>query len=441
MTESIAELGADTRGPHRVPEPTTPPAPTRLVALDVLRGIAILGTLGTNIWILTNPEGLVGYLHELGESAGGWMWTERVLQQLTQGKFLGLLTIMFGIGLAIQQRSATRAGRSWPGSYPWRAGLLFLDGLLNFVLVAEFDVLMGYAVTGLVVAFVLATGERAQRRWLVVAAGIHLAMLMLIGFAIALAPQQDSTLREPLDPNPYADGSCWDLVLFRLANAELFRAEAVFVFAMSVALFLVGVRLFHAGVFRPEGTTIRRRLMIVGFGIAAPIDLAVGIAGGGDLILFTRYGTAPFVALGILSAVAEFYVRRPRVGFVGRRFAEVGRTALSCYILQNLVASILCYGWGFGLAAHVSSCYRVPFTVGVYLAVSLIIVIGAHLWLRRFERGPIEWLWNAATGRSPARDTDRLARILDNGGRERDQERIEARYDDRRPPNPSSNPR
>ncbi|MBF6301831.1 DUF418 domain-containing protein [Nocardia amamiensis] len=393
MTESIADPRGDTPGRPGTAVPRNSLPPARLVALDVLRGIAILGTLGTNIWILTNPQGLIGYLQELGASSGGWMWTERVLQQLAQGKFLGLLTIMFGIGLAIQQRSATRAGRRWPGKYPWRAGLLFLDGLLNFVFVAEFDVLMGYAVTGLVVAFVLATGERTQRRWLVAAAGVHVAMLTFIAIAVAFAPQEKAADR-PLDPNPYPNGSFWDLALFRLENAGLFRIEAVFVFAMSVALFLVGARLFRAGVFRPDGARIRKRLMIIGLGVAAPIDLITGIAGGGDLILFTRYGSAPFVSLGILAAAAEWYVRRPRAGFAGRRLTEIGRTALSCYILQNLVASVLCYGWGFGLAARISPGDRVPFTVGIYLLVSLIIAVGAHLWLRRFERGPVEWLWH-----------------------------------------------
>ncbi|WP_040779558.1 DUF418 domain-containing protein [Nocardia pneumoniae] len=393
MTESIADTRGDTPGRRGAAAARNSSAPARLVALDVLRGIAILGTLGTNIWILTDPQGLVGYLQELGRSSGGWMWTERVLQQLTQGKFLGLLTIMFGIGLAIQQRSATRAGRRWPGKYPWRAGLLFLDGLLNFVFVAEFDVLMGYAVTGLVVAFVLATGERAQRRWLVAAASVHVAMLTAIAIVIAIVDRGDSAVDRTLDPNPYADGSFWDLALFRLENAGLFRIEAVFVFAMSVALFLVGARLFRAGVFGPEGARIRKRLMAIGLGVAAPIDLIAGIAGGGDLILFTRYGSAPFVSLGILAAAAEWYVRRPEAGFAGRRLSEIGRTALSCYILQNLVASVLCYGWGFGLAARVSTGDRVPFTVGVYLLVALIIAVGAHLCLRRFERGPVEWLW------------------------------------------------
>ncbi|MBF6167261.1 DUF418 domain-containing protein [Streptomyces gardneri] len=393
MSESIADPRAQTiEQPHAAP----PHASARLVALDVLRGIAILGTLGTNVWIMTNPEGLVGYLHDLGGRDGEWMWTERVLQQVAQGKFLGLLTIMFGIGLAIQQRSAAKAGRRWPGKYPWRAGLLLLDGLLNFVFVTEFDVLMGYAVTGLVVAFVLATGERAQRRWLVGAAAVHVALLTLIALAMAFAPRQDSAERPALDPNPYAEGSFWDLAMFRLGNAGLFRVEAVFVFAMSVALFLVGSRLLRAGVFAPAGAPLRKRLMIIGFGIAAPIDLSAGILGGGDVILFTRYGSAPFVALGILAAVAEWYVRRPHAGFAGRRLTEIGRTALSCYILQNLVASALCYGWGFGLAARVAPDDRVPFTVGIYLLVALIVAGGAHLWSRRFERGPVEWLWHVS---------------------------------------------
>ncbi len=151
----------------------------------MLRGIAILGTLGTNIWILTDPEGIIGYINHLGAPVeDGWGWAERALQQFAQGKYLGLLTIMFGIGLAIQQASAQRAGRRWPGKYPIRAGLLLLDGLLNFLLIAEFDVLMGYALTGLVVAYLLATSERAQRRWLIVQASIHVTMLTLLAVAM-----------------------------------------------------------------------------------------------------------------------------------------------------------------------------------------------------------------------------------------------------------------
>ncbi|QIS04583.1 DUF418 domain-containing protein [Nocardia brasiliensis] len=394
MTDSLASPRTAGHGPDRA-DGAGATARTRLIALDVLRGIAILGTLGTNIWIMTNSRGLLGYITDLNGQAAGWVWTERVLQQLAQGKFLGLLTIMFGIGLAIQQASARRGGRRWPGTYPVRAGLLLLDGLLNYLFVAEFDVLMGYAVTGLVVSYLLVTSERAQRRWLIGTAAIHVAMLTLIALATVLAPDDGGgpAFPEPTG-NPYADGSFWDLVVFRVQQAGPFRVETLFVFAMSIALFLLGAKLFRAGVFLPEGARLRKRLMVLGFGVAAPLDLLAGIFGGGHLFLYTRYGTAPFVSLGILALVARFYLNRTRTGFAGRRLAEVGRTALSCYILQNLVTSILCYGWGFGLAARVAPDLYVPFTVGMYLLVSAIIITAAHLWLRRFERGPVEWAWH-----------------------------------------------
>ncbi|MGW5388270.1 DUF418 domain-containing protein [Nocardia sp. NPDC003963] len=388
MTRTVAD-------PH-VPGPN-PSRPSRLAALDVLRGIAILGTLGTNVWILTDPEGLSGYLHRISTSpADGWMWAEKVLQQLAQGKFLGLLTVMFGIGLAIQQSSARRARRPWPGGYPLRAGLLFLDGLLNFLLIAEFDVLMGYAVTGLIVAFLLTRSGRAQGRWLYTMLGVHLTLIALYLASLLVSEPAGTRERAPLSPNPYADGSFWDLVLFRAEHALVFRAEAIVILPLSIALFLVGARLFHAGVFLPEGARLRRRLMLVGFGVAAPIDLLAGLLGGGDLVLVTRYLVAPVVALGILALVAEFSLRRPRPGFAGRRLTEIGRAALSCYILQNLVASILCYGWGFGLAARFAPEARVPFTVAIYLTVCAVITLFAHLWLRRFERGPVEWLWHSS---------------------------------------------
>ncbi|WP_067685799.1 DUF418 domain-containing protein [Nocardia jejuensis] len=371
---------------------------SRLPALDVLRGIAILGTLGTNIWIFTDSAGLVGYVERSDLPSGAWLWAERVLQQLAQGKFLGLLTIMFGIGLAIQQRSAARGGRAWPGSYPWRAALLFVDGVINFFLVAEFDVLMGYAVTGLVVAFVLARSPRAQRRWLIIAASVHVAMLTVIALGMLVADpstRDGARAADPLDPNPYADGSFWDLVVFRWDHLLLFRLEPLFIFPMSIALFLLGARLYRAGVFDADGERIRKRLMVVGFAVAAPLDLILGTIDG-DFLLFTRYGLAPIVALGILGLVAQAYASGRTPGFVARRFTEVGRMALSCYILQNLVAGAICYGWGLGLAQLFSPNSRVPFTIGVYVIVCALMLSVAHLWLRRFERGPVEWLWNSS---------------------------------------------
>lgn len=369
---------------------------TRFAALDALRGIAILGTFATNVWIFTHPEGLAGYLNGSFPITGAWDLPARILQQLSQGKFLGLLTIMFGIGLALQQRSARNAGLSWPGRYPLRAGLLFIDGLLHFLLVAEFDVLMGYAVTALLVSYLLLTRPRTQ--WVVIflATGIHLAMLGLIVLLLAFARPQSVA---PLDPNPYIDGSWWDLVLFRIDNLLLFRLEPIFIFMLSIALFLVGARLLDAGVLDASGSRLRLTLMWVGLGVALPIDMALGVFGGHAGILAARYGTAPLVALGVLAVVAESYHRRPAPGFFGHRLSEVGRMALSCYVLQNVLASVLCYGWGFGWAGRVEEGMRVPLTLVVYALVAMTIVLFAHYWSRTFSRGPLEWLWSISYAR------------------------------------------
>jgi uncharacterized protein len=100
------------------------------------------------------------------------------------------------------------------------------------------------------------------------------------------------------------------------------------------------------------------------------------------------------VALGLLAATACLTERRRAPGPVQRRLAEVGRAALSCYVVQNVVSSALCYGWGVGLAARMGGA-RTWWTLVLYAAVCAVVVTLAHLWLRRFGRGPLEaaWAW------------------------------------------------
>ncbi|RIT56383.1 DUF418 domain-containing protein [Mycobacteroides abscessus] len=382
-------------------EPVTPGI--RYVSLDVMRGIAILGTLGTNIWIFTNPEGFIGYVSGVGRAEGVWRWVEAVLQQLCQGKFLGLLTVMFGIGLAIQQHSAQRRGDSWPGAYPVRAGLLFVDGVVNFLLFTEFDVLTGYAVTGLIVAFVLATSARSQRIWLSAAVLVHVAILMVIVGAVVASPPPEDNPPVQQQPNLYAEGSFWDLMVFRVDHLLVFRAETILILPVAIAMFIAGAMVFRAGVLAPEGAELRRRLMIVGFIVALPIDLIVGLFWGSAGMLVGRYLTAAIIAFGVLAAVAQFYVAGRVPGIVGRALGTVGRMALSCYVLQNALAGALCYGWGLGLAQRMGPGTVVPGTIGVYALVVAVLMLFSKLWLSRWERGPLEMLWQASYQRLTTR--------------------------------------
>ena len=369
----------------------------RIGAIDVVRGIAIVGTLGTNIWVFSHPWGLLGMLSMpvTSEPGGPEAVAQLALMSLAQGKFLALLSLVFGMGLAIQHAAAVRRETRWPGRYLWRATLLLLDGAINYVLIAEFDVLMGYAVTGAIVAYLLLTRPRAQRAMIVMFGALHVLIISAVVAAVALGDAGGEAAL-PNGRNPYADGSFLDLVLFRLDNAGIFRVEPVLIGFLSLALFLLGARLLGSGVFAPGGDRLRRRLLILG-AVAVPIDLTLGIAGGTAGLLAERYLVAPFVALGLLALVAELCLSRGTDGWLARRSSEIGRVALSAYMLQNLLAGALFYGWGLGLAERTLE-WRLPVTVAAFIALTAVISLFAHLWLRRFALGPVEWLWKRAAG-------------------------------------------
>jgi uncharacterized protein len=357
-----------------------PSGTRRIDALDLARGVAILGTLGTNIWIFTDPRGALGWVStDAGERSGV---VETLLLTLSNGKFLALLSLLFGVGMELQYRSAVRRGRRWPGRYLLRATVLFTEGLIHYLLIFEFDVLMGYALVSVHVAFLVSRRDRTRRVWLALAATAHLAVVGLLTLA-AHSGALSSDGSTPL----YPSGSWTDQVLARIDLAVYFRSELLLIVPLSTVLFLVGIELVRAGVFETSGARLRRRLLVVGFGAGLPLNLVTAFAGP-EWFFVDRYVLPPIVALGLLAAIVEI-AWRTRAGVVRRGLVATGRSAMSCYVLQNLVCSVLCYGWGFGLAETLADAP--PWWVIVaWAAVSALLAVSATLWLRRFSRGPLE---------------------------------------------------
>ncbi|MEY9213042.1 DUF418 domain-containing protein [Thermobifida halotolerans] len=375
-----------------------PPA-ARIPLLDVLRGTAILGTLATNVWLFASPLGETAPLVDAEalvdvsavSSVDGAV--EAVFRFLANGKFLALLSVLFGAGLALQYRSAERRGRRWPGTYTGRALFLLVEGAVHFTLVFAWDVLMGYAVTGLVVAWLLTRSRGVRSAVLWSAAVLHVLLMSLLTWALATAPQEESGPRDVADLTAlYADGSYPEQVLFRMDNALVLRIEPVVAFALLVALFLVGVRLMRAGAFDPgaSGRRMRVRMARWGLGVGLPLNLATSL-GGADLFLLDRYVAAPVVAVGYIGLVGLLVDRLPGSGVVTKAVSALGRTAMTGYVAQNVLCSLLCYGFGLGLASRMSGSG--PWWVlGLWAGVSLFLLVSASLWLRRFRYGPLEWL-------------------------------------------------
>ncbi|MCT1398180.1 DUF418 domain-containing protein [Paenibacillus sp. p3-SID867] len=367
----------------------------RIRLLDILRGFAILGTLGTNIWIFAHA-GDLRYITTFDHS--GWWGANDLLRMivlfLVNGKLLGLLTIMFGVGLEMKYRQAKRKGKPWPGVYLWAVLFLVLEGLLHFILVMEYDILMSYGVTAIIAAFIVKGGDRLIARTMnVIGSVFAIAILALAGLMLASGASVSLGSFDDVVAL-YQEGTWMEQVQYRLANFLPLRMEAILVIPTNVFLFLLGIRFMRSGVFSPDenGKRLRKRLFRLGIYVGVPLNLLIFVPGGA-FDLPVRYLFAPLMSMGYIAILARM-IQYTKLEWLWRLLENAGKMSLSCYVLQNIMASAVFYGWGLGLAGELNSAA----IIAVWLVISAFQLGMASLWLRGFKLGPMETVRKQAVG-------------------------------------------
>jgi uncharacterized protein len=80
-----------------------------------------------------------------------------------------------------------------------------------------------------------------------------------------------------------------------------------------------------------------------------------------------------------------------------RRFAPiaiVGRMPLTNYLLQTAIATTIFYGWGLGFWNRGGPLAWFLLALGIYFIVQVPLSLW---WLKRFDYGPMEYLWRVLT--------------------------------------------
>jgi uncharacterized protein len=172
------------------------------------------------------------------------------------------------------------------------------------------------------------------------------------------------------------------------------------------ALFLAGTLAWRRGLFNPSPESLPkyRRAMWIGFAIGIPGNLAVVLTRW--KLDLPQMPTTPLAAgLGLLGAAA---VPALSIGYLClvivlcqneawharlRRFGAIGRTALSNYLLQSIVGTLIFYSYGLGFFGRVGPAVLLIPTIVIYA----IQVVVSQWWLERYRYGPAEWLWRSAT--------------------------------------------
>lgn len=199
------------------------------------------------------------------------------------------------------------------------------------------------------------------------------------------------------------NGSYADAIAMRWQHLDNRIEEESGSVVIVASMFLIGVWFVRAGVIANAAAhlPLLRGLAVggivggIGLGLAGSAfstgrmpgvddpayDLAFALLTLGSLPASLGYVAALLLALHAGGALARI-----------KLLAPYGRMALSNYLMQSLVFSLLFYPyslglWGMGRTGQ----------VGIAVLLCALQIGFSHWWMARFQYGPAEWLWRALT--------------------------------------------
>jgi uncharacterized protein len=375
------------------------PAPldddTRLHALDILRGLALLGMILVHFHQdmrleVTGPEDLIVW--------AVWVFVEQ--------KAWGTFAFLFGVGFAILLRRLEARGQPVVPIYLRR-----LAALAGFGLVAQvgfgFNVLLEYACWGVALLVLRRWPTRLLLLTAVLAASarpiydeITALQAWHTGVPLATSPHAAALAQAAADAarqSQYATllHARWALFLGTLPHTTRDLLPDI-----NLALFIVGLLAVRHGVLDDPRRHVRLIAggMLYGFaawavswlvlynlpeipapGVRRPIAYGFGLV------------QDQWLCLTYIGAVVLLLTWRP--AWI-RRLAPVGlagRMALTNYMVQVAILDALASGYGLSLKL------RPLYYVAAALTLFGLEAAASSAWLARYRYGPLEWLWRSVT--------------------------------------------
>jgi len=399
----------------------------RILTLDVLRGVAVMGIFSVNVVAFAMPEQAYFNPTAYGGTHGASLlvWAANFI--LIDGKMRGLFSLLFGAStLLVIQRA--EAGGLRPASVHYRRMLwLMLFGLCHFYLIWYGDILTLYAADGLLL---YAFRNQPVRRLLYWAAGFLILDLFVMGAmawsflgleAAAQAPHASAaTLASWHDFShdfapPAADALARDLALYRgswlgIVRDRLAHAatdplmQAVFASPETLGYMLLGMAGLKSGFLTGAWEPARyRRLALAGLALGLPGYALLawngwrsGFSTGIIFLDFFALAT-PFrlLMMGAYAGLIVLFARRASA--LRDRVAAAGRAAFTNYLGASLAASLLFDGYGLALFGHLTR-WQAWLVAPCFWALML---LWSKPWLERFRYGPFEWIWRSLARWSP----------------------------------------
>ncbi|HXH16264.1 MAG TPA: DUF418 domain-containing protein [Sphingomonas sp.] len=396
------------------------PAPPRIVTLDLIRGVAVMGILAANIAAFALPEFAYMTPASMGPPSTSDLFAWVATFILVDGKMRGLFSVLFGASMLLVIDRAEANDEDAATVHFRRMAWLFAFGIAHLYLLWWGDILAHYALVG-ALAFIFV---RLPVRWLIAIAllciGIQIVQLAGLAayafdtHAAAHAPGASAKAIEKWQkladqfgqPSPAAIAqdlaigrSGWaNMVAWRWANVTGPVTFLTIGGPETLGFMLLGMAGLRSGFL--TGAWSRRAYIAV-----AALGLGTGVIGYALIAAYAiAHGfAAHYVALSWLTlatplrppmiagyAAAIILLAQPG-GWLTTRITAAGRMAFSNYLGTTLICTTLFYGHGFGLFGYLPRATLYAIVLLIWIAM----LAWSKPWLDRFRYGPLEWLWRS----------------------------------------------
>ncbi|MEO7188607.1 MAG: DUF418 domain-containing protein [Sphingomicrobium sp.] len=373
--------------------------------MDALRGLALFGILLANIlvfsgWVFPPPDHRVALA-----GVDGALWQERLHHFFVDGKFYTIFSMLFGAGFALQLQRLTNRGVDGLRIYRRRILILLAIGLVHEWLIWDGDILVLYALLGLVLPFF----HRLADRVLLVTAAVLIFVVPFAGIALVKAMNWPPDLGffalsdrvaialggTPADPIAWISRPDFQARFSWIASGPIYAWGLKLMswrIPKVLGIMLVGVWLGRrlADGRLPGNRVFLWRVLAIGLSIGVPANIFYArTAGLGQSDWPSLIGTVPMA----FAYAAGFALAWPHAQRWLGVLAAPGRMALTNYLAQSVICVVVFYGFALGQVGKWPPPGLYGFAVLLFAAQTAF----SHRWLARHTRGPMEFLWRRWT--------------------------------------------
>jgi uncharacterized protein len=370
------------------------PASGRDHLVDELRGVALLG-----IALVNAPAIVIASVGFSDASLASSL--DRALAFVAiafgQAKFYLIFSFLYGYSLPY---SVVNGGRGPQRAFRKRIVLLAIIGLAHGAFLFAGDILLLYAAVSLVMIWLVGWRDRSLWAAAVVAFGLWCLALLDRALAGNASSEGQAAFQQAMADidTAMAVGGFWQATSARLELLLITQTAAFWFYGLAVlTVFCIGLIAGRRHWLRNAEQRIRwwQRGLAFGLLVGVPGGLVAGWWLIGPNLSMTSPGplqiegfvvcfiSAPALAVAYVCGIALLHVHRPDWL---KPFRPAGRMSLSIYLGSSLLLTLFACGFGFGAMGR----YSAGTVMLVAFIVWLLLNLFAHLWQRRFARGPVE---------------------------------------------------